>query len=64
MTNLAPPARCDGCGEETSGTVEHVVEADGDECRFVYCNGCESIRELRGIEPGDHDQYKLLETND
>ena len=58
MTDLSPPARCDGCGTETSGA--RVIECDDDETT-TYCPGCQSLVDRHGIDPGDHDHYELLE---
>jgi len=54
-----PPARCCGCGRETSGATTYHV---GDEDRPVrYCPGCSSLLERHDIDPEQHDQYELLE---
>jgi len=50
--------QCDGCGEQTSGVVTHF---DGDQLQAKYCSGCEQLRDIRGIEPAEHEQYKLQE---
>ena len=55
---LPDPFRCDGCGEETAALTQH----RDDEGTVVAksCPGCEGLRGLRNIKPGDHDQYKLM----
>jgi hypothetical protein len=60
MTDLAPPARCDGCGTETSGATKH-TSADVVTVLGTYCPGCEQYRQLHDIEPGEHEQHELLE---
>lgn len=56
---LTLPVRCDGCGSDATATVRHDL---GDtDATVEYCLGCEMLRELRGISPGAHDQYELLE---
>lgn len=52
--------RCDGCATVSSGVVRHEV----DEGSVVYCPGCETLRQLRGIKPAAHEQYKLEERSD
>lgn len=54
------PPRCDGCGEdETTARVQHTDE-DGN-AMVTYCPGCELLRAVRGIQPSEHEQYKLAE---
>lgn len=50
--------RCDGCGELTSGATHY---KEDDVFIATYCPGCEDLRRLRGIEPGEHEQFKLRE---
>lgn len=50
--------RCDGCGHRTSSVT---IYKDDDEIVVKYCPGCEMLRRRRGVEPGDHEQYKLAE---
>lgn len=52
------PTRCDGCGERTSGAV-HYLDDGGKTA--TYCPGCETLRRVRGVEPGEHEQYKLVD---
>ena len=59
VDSLKPPARCDGCGTTARGAIQH-VDDDG-VVVATYCQGCDALRELRGIEPGDHQQHRLLE---
>ena len=54
---LDEPARCDGCGTETSGATIH----SSDDGVTTYCPGCEGLRQVRGVTPGDHEQYRLRE---
>lgn len=60
-TGIRRPARCDGCGVETSGATEH--KADG-ELLARYCPGCEGLRAVRGIEPGCHEHHRLVEVTE
>lgn len=50
--------RCDGCGSETSAWR---VYRDEGHVIATYCYGCDEHRERNGIEPGEHEQYQLLE---
>lgn len=53
--------RCDGCGERSSGLKTHT---DDDGTKIVdYCPGCETLRVVRGIKPGEHEQYRLKEVD-
>lgn len=47
---VAPPARCDGCGTETSGATTHTSD-DGVTVLATYCPGCEAL--LRRHRYGD-----------
>lgn len=51
--------RCDGCGVETMAAT-HYQDENGVSLA-TYCPGCEELRQVRDIEPGGHEQYKLEE---
>lgn len=57
--SVSPTIRCDGCGDRTPGASTHKNE-DGDVIA-KYCPGCLDYITVEGIEPGDHEQYKLRE---
>jgi hypothetical protein len=48
--------RCDGCG----GSTEHlaIYRREG-VVLGCYCSGCDLLRRLRGVAPGDHPQFRL-----
>jgi hypothetical protein len=58
MTSLADPVRCHGCGTETTAPTVHESD-DGVTVIARYCPGCEALRQLRGITPGNHPQGNL-----
>jgi len=50
--------RCDGCG---SLTTNWRVYRDGETVVATYCYGCNEHMSRNGVDPGDHEQYRLLE---
>jgi hypothetical protein len=61
MREDAPP-RCDGCGEnDTTARVTH-TDDDGT-VLATYCPGCETLRQVRHLKPGEHDQHALAEAS-
>jgi len=48
--------RCDECGNLVSGVTTHEVDESG---AVSYCLGCETLREVRRINPGENQQYGL-----
>jgi hypothetical protein len=54
--------RCDGCGHQRADGCCETIE-DGDEIVGTYCRGCREILDENGIEPGNHEQYTLMEVS-
>lgn len=52
--------RCDGCGATRSERHCETFE-DGDTNLGTYCGGCRDVLDLHGIDPRDHERYRLLE---
>lgn len=42
--------RCVGCAHHGHG-----IEIEG----LAYCSGCQLLLEIKGVSPGEHDQYQL-----
>jgi hypothetical protein len=52
--------RCDGCGHQRAETSCETIE-NGGQILGTYCQGCRQILDESGIEPGEHEQFTLME---
>lgn len=53
--------RCDGCGHQRAEVNCDTVMADDGTHLGTYCYGCQQIMENGTVEPGEHEQYTLME---
>lgn len=52
--------RCDGCGN-TRAEMDCKTFTDEGEVIGTYCLGCRNILDERGLAPGQHQQYRLMD---
>lgn len=56
--------RCDGCGHSRATMCCQTIRDDDGVVIGTYCDGCQAILAERGLEPGEHEQYQLMEATD
>jgi len=55
--------RCNGCGNlRAESHTLTIPDEDEEEIIGTYCRGCLKILDEDDIEPGQHEQYTLMET--
>ena len=52
--------RCDGCGHNRA-EMDCKTYRDGETVIGTYCRGCQTIMDDETIQPGEHEQYCLMD---